>query len=91
MLLTVSVLVAGVSAFRALRDPASRWLGLLFVQQLIGAQVSGTLYLSQSFWAMLLLVIGSDATRRQLGDWEGGVVVPAAPQESQPPIRTADT
>jgi len=83
MLLTVSVLVAGVSAFRALRDPVSRWLGLLFVQQLIGAQTSGSLYLDQSFWAMLFLVIGSDFSA---GGLARGTVLSPVPRESRFPV-----
>src|SRR5205823_3330542 len=44
VLLTISILVGSVSAFRALKDPNLRWLGLIFVQQFIGAQTSGSLY-----------------------------------------------
>ena len=86
VLLTISTLVASVSAFRALKDPSSRWLGLLFVQQLIGAQVSGTLYLSQSFWAMLFLVIGSDSRAGGLGR---GTVLSPVPRESRLPVEAA--
>src|SRR5205823_1499343 len=61
VLLTMSILVGSVSAFRTLKDPNLRWLGLIFVQQFVGAQTSGSLYLGQSFWAALLIVIAADA------------------------------
>jgi len=61
VLLTITILIGSVSAFRTLKDPSLRWLGLLFVQQVIGAQTSGSLYFTQPFWAMLLIVMAADA------------------------------
>jgi O-antigen ligase len=66
LLLIVVVLVGSVSAFRTLRDPGLRWIGLLFVQQVLAAQTSGSLYLSQAFWAALLMVISVDARANRL-------------------------
>jgi hypothetical protein len=65
-LLAIVLLVGSVSAFRTLRDPGLRWLGLIFVQQVLSAQTSGSLYFNQAFWAALLIVIAADVRAHYL-------------------------
>jgi O-antigen ligase len=66
LILTVVILVGSVSAFRTLRDPGLRWVGLLFVHQVIAAQTSGSLYLGQAFWSALLMVMSVNARANRL-------------------------
>lgn len=60
LLLLIVLTVTGiVLAFRQLRSPEYRWLVLLFLQTLINEQTSGSLYFSQTFWVMILVVIAT--------------------------------
>lgn len=57
VLLSLLVTSGFFNALRKLRDPNFRWIALLFVQQIIGEQTSGSLYFSQAFWILLLVVM----------------------------------
>jgi O-antigen ligase len=61
-LFTFVLLVGSISAIRNLRIPGFRWLGLLFLQVIIGEQTSGSLYFSQIFWSLLLIAIAAATT-----------------------------
>jgi O-Antigen ligase len=66
VLLTLLVTSGFVNALRRLREPYLRWIALLFIQQMLVEQTSGSLYFSQPFWILLLVVIS-------FGDIRGGL------------------
>jgi O-antigen ligase len=57
LLLLFLLLVGLISTLHQLKKNEFRWLGILFLQILAGEQTSGSLYFSQIFWTMLLIVI----------------------------------
>ena len=53
-------LIALSNSYRAIKTEASHaWLGMIYVQYLAGAQFSGSLYASSTFWAFAVLMMFS--------------------------------
>ena len=53
------LIVSMISVFKLLRTPHVRWLSLVFIQTLLGAQTSGSLYFDGVFWVMVLAMIAA--------------------------------
>ena len=55
-LLVSTIVMALIMSSRLLKDSARGWLSLLFMQYLLSAMVSGSLYYSNIFWTLLVCV-----------------------------------
>jgi putative effector of murein hydrolase LrgA (UPF0299 family) len=58
LVLLMFLLLTGMHGVHELtRDRRTRWIALIFVQQVIGSLVSGSLYFDQEFWVTLFCVV----------------------------------